>query len=574
MWSVEFKINKLRKQNILWLLLFLMGLWLMIWKLPYGFGGDDEGFYLTVAHRLTLGQRLFTDEWHLSQLSSFFLYPFVKIFQAVNGGTEGILLASRRLYLVCHSLTSAIVYLRLRRCGALSVLGSIFFMLFTPFGMMTCSYNTVALDALALTAAFSAPVEGINAPILSGVFFACAVVCCPYLAVGFLLYALVCTVYTVIYAKTGREYFNYPLFRLKNFGFFTAGIAFVLFVFLLFLFSHTSVSEIAAALPGLFSDPEHPSYSVFFMLKHYVWCILTSHPLTVIPLGLYGVSLVALIADGKRREHCLVHMLLPVVACAVWLCLMCPALCEKYYNAVMLPLFPVGLNAYFLLRHKPRGLFASCFVLGLLYSLCVSATSNMGFDILAVGFAVSDIAGIVFIGLLISEQCGKVKKTLLAVCLVPVALLGAMSVYVKQNHCFWDVRPAQMDTKITLGPAKGIVTNEYFADSYESIYKDMQSLDAAEGNILIYSQQGWEYLIADRPYASFSAWLSGLDGATVERLALYYRMNGDNTADIIYIPKTSAFGELNITPDSIYEDARTYGYSVEESAVGFILTLN
>ena len=571
MWSVEFKINKLRKQNILWLLLFLMGLWLMIWKLPYGFGGDDEGFYLTAAHRLTLGQRLFTDEWHLSQLSSFFLYPFVKLFKAVTGGTDGILLASRRLYLVCHSLTAAVVYIRLRKFGTLSVVASVMFMLFTPFDMMTCSYNTIALDMLALTAAFAAPLSGKYSLAVSGVFFACAVVCCPYLALAYVLYALVCIVYTALYAKTGREFFNYPLFTLKSFALFTAGIALVFIVFLLFLFSHTSVSEIIAALPGLFSDPEHPSYSVFFMLGHYVWCIFTSHKLCFIPIGIYILSLVLLVFDAKRQLHPVFHIALPVCACLLWLALMCTELTVKYYNGIMLPLSFLGFNAYILTEKKARGLFASCFVLGIIYSLCVNSTSNMGFDILVIAFSVVNIASLVFIGLFIAGQSGRVKKSLIVLCAVPVLMLCAMSVYAKQNHCFWDGAPKDLCSEISVGPAKGIVTNEYFRKGYEDIYNDMQEFSGTNGKILVYSQQSWEYLISDLPYASFSAWLSGLGETAVERLELYYGMNGENLPELIYIPKSSAFGELNIPSEKIYSDAGKHGFTVDESGIGYIL---
>lgn len=47
------------------------------WKCQYGFGGSDEAFYLTIPHRLTLGDALIKDEWHLSQLSGFLIFPFV-----------------------------------------------------------------------------------------------------------------------------------------------------------------------------------------------------------------------------------------------------------------------------------------------------------------------------------------------------------------------------------------------------------------------------------------------------------------------------------------------------------------
>ena len=113
-----------KKQNTVWLVLFALSLALMLWKLPYGFGGDDEGFYLTVAHRLFNGERLFSDEWHLSQLSSFFTYPSVFLYRTIKGSNEGIMLFSRYVYLFCHAAASAVVYLRLRKYGAAAVSAS------------------------------------------------------------------------------------------------------------------------------------------------------------------------------------------------------------------------------------------------------------------------------------------------------------------------------------------------------------------------------------------------------------------------------------------------------------------
>ena len=81
-----------------------------------------------------------------------------------------------------------------------------------------------------------------------------------------------------------------------------------------------------------------------------------------------------------------------------------------------------------------------------------------------------------------------------------------------------------------------------------------------------------EYLIPELLYASFSVWLSGLDEKTDVRLALYYEMNPDNTPDYIYIPKTSAFVELNIQAEKIYSDAETYGFTVEESGISYQLS--
>ena len=56
----------------------------------YGFGFDDESWYTAFAHRMTLGDSLLTDEWHVAQLIGFllifastgiakyFIYTFIK----------------------------------------------------------------------------------------------------------------------------------------------------------------------------------------------------------------------------------------------------------------------------------------------------------------------------------------------------------------------------------------------------------------------------------------------------------------------------------------------------------------
>lgn len=563
--------KRLNKQNTVWLALFALSLALMIWKLPYGFGGDDEGFYLTIANRLTLGDRLFTDEWHLSQLSSFFLYPFVRLFKAITGGTDGILLASRRLYLVCHSAAAAAVYFRLRKYGAFSVLGSIFFLLFTPFDMMTCSYNTVAIDALALCGAFAASYEKDADMLLAGVFLAFAVVCCPYLAFAYVLYALVCCAYKLLYRKCGKAFFSFRPFSPKALCLVTAGAGLVFILFLVFLLSHTSVREIAESLTGLFSDPEHPSYSVFYMLKHYIYCIVTSHPYALIPIGIYALSLAVLALDKNRKRHALTYFALSAAASVLWLALFVPELIEKNFNGIMLPLLPMGFTAYLLLEHKPRALFDFVFLLGIIYSVCVCSTSNMGYDILSIGFSAVNIANLIFTGMLLKEHAG--RKVYSAIAFIPTALLCVLMLTVKINHCFWDAAPAELDAMLDAGPAKGIVTNAYFKNSYDSINADMAEYKGEDGNILIYSQQAWEYLVPDMPYASFSAWLSGLDEKTDARLELYFSMNPQKTPEHIYIPKTSSFGELNIPPESIRSAAEKYGYALTENDISYKLRL-
>ena len=565
------KLNT-RSLTLLWLGLFAAAFAFCLWKLPYGFGGSDEGFYLTVAHRLTLGDSLFADEWHLSQLSSFFLYPFVKIYRAVNGSNDGIMLASRYVYLVIHTAVSALIYLRLRKFGLAAALASVFYLVYTPFDMMCLSYNTIALDMLAVTGlVLGTAGESRTAFLIGGISFACAVVCCPYLAVVYALYGLV----TGLFALPGlKKYSGIGFFTGKNFLFFSLGVFIPFVLFVVFFLRHTELDRLLGALPGLLSDPEHPAYSLWFMAKHYLYCILTAHRLMAVVLGLYALHLVLLLTDKKRACRQGLHFTFGLLCSVLCAALFIPELSEQYYNAVVFPPVFAGFTAYLLLDKKPTGLFISTFLLAVIYSVCVSSTSNMGFLVISMAFSVVNIASFVFMGLFIRQSRGEAGNKKLSIpAAFALALFASMLCYSKANHCFWDGAPAKLSSELGAGPGRGIVTSEALGESYRLIYEDMQSYRQADrGELLIMSQIPWCYLIADDyPYGSFSAWHSGLDESTVQRLELYYQINPDKIPDYIHIVKSNAFGPLFLQHEDIVAGAEKHGYTVSESAVSYKL---
>lgn len=558
--------------------LFALTFAFMLWKAPYGLGGSDEAFYLTVPYRLTLGDKLFMDEWHLSQLSAFFTFPFVYVYTHIVGSTEGIMLAARYVYVVLHAVCAYVIYRRLRKYGALSVVASLVYMLFTPFDMMCYSYNTIALDTLALAGVFAgtADSDSRSAYVLGGAFFACAVVCCPYMAVVYLLYFLLTLVCAAV-CKKGNAYCRNMVFTWRVFGKVTLGIAIVAVLFAGFFFAHSSVDAIVQAWSGLFTDPEHPSYSIMFMVKHYVYCLITAHGLIILPLAVYCVQLAVLSFDKKRREHACVYLAISSLCTLFCYAMFSASLTEEYYNGFMLPLAFVGFTAYLLLVDKPREFFTTVFALGIAYSVCVCATSNMGFDVMSMAFSVVNIASIVFVALLFKELApdGKMKRIFARAALVlPLTVVVAFSVYVKAKHCFWDASPTQLDTVVDCGPARGIITSERLCNDYTNIYMDMQQYaDKGGGTLLIYAQETWCTLSMPTGYecAGFSAWLSGQDEITEQRLALYYSINPDKKPMYIYIPKDNAFAQPNLDGNKIYDAAAEYGFSVEENNISWKL---
>lgn len=570
------KKPNISRQSLVFALLFAVSALFMLWKLPYGLGGSDEAFYLTVPYRLYLGDRLFFDEWHLSQLASFFTLPFVTLYLDLTGSTEGIMLAARCVYAALHALCALVIYLRLKNLGALSIAASILFMLFTPFDMMCYSYNTLAVDALALAGVFAGTARPCARAdyVLAGAFFAAAVVCCPYLVSAYVVFAL--AVLVAARARARREYDNAVL-TWRAFGLVTCGAAIMAALFAVFFFSHCSIDELLAAMPGLFTDPEHPKYSLWFMIKHYAYCLLTAHRWIIIPLGLYVVSLLALIADKSRRAHAHAHLALAAVCALLCFALFSKELVSDYYNAVMLPLAMPGFTAYLLLENKPRALFTASFALGVYYSACVCATSNMGFDVLSMAFAVVDVASCAFLALLLKERADMPKKRariLRAAAIAPLVCMAALVVTVKAVHCFWDAPPKYLDHELDRGPARGIITSERLGTDYERVFDDMQSYAArTPGKLLIYAPQTWCTLALPEGYecASFSAWLSGQDERTEARLALYYDLNVAKFPDYVYVLKDNAFAQPGLDGARIFSDAEANGFTVEENDVSWKL---
>ena len=92
--KAEKKKFNISGQSLIFICLFIAALAFMLWKCRFGLGGSDEAFYLTIPHRLCLGDELFRDEWHLSQLSAFFTLPFVSLYRAVNGSTLRLRMSS------------------------------------------------------------------------------------------------------------------------------------------------------------------------------------------------------------------------------------------------------------------------------------------------------------------------------------------------------------------------------------------------------------------------------------------------------------------------------------------------
>ena len=572
--------NFMRWQDLLFAALMCFGVILSIWKLRYGFGGSDEAFYLTVPHRLSLGDALFTDEWHVSQLSGFLLIPFVSLFRLITGSTDGIMIAARVLYLVLHTGAAVLIYTRLRKYGILSVFGCALYFLYTPYNIMALSYNTMGIELLLVAGVLLATADYKKKllPILSGLAFAGAVLCNPYLIMCFFLYGACVGVHYAIKKKEMRFVLKSEMFSLRTFLFFTAGAACLAVVFLIFTLTRTGLGDIFANIPEMLKDPEHPSISFGRKVETYFQSIFDMTPHFKYVLYGYFAMLAFMIFDRKRRLHRAVYLCLSCAATGISLIMLLPGVTSTTYNHIMLPMLFLGITSYILIENKPRELFAAVFVTGLIYSFCIHYGSNQMIYCIASVMVVANVASFIFLGRLIKEMretpdnlTYAAASRILSFILVGIviAFQGGAQITAKTYHVFWDSAPDALTAEIKQGPAAGIVTTDANLESYNNMYTDLVAFQMKEpGNILFMSFETWPYLaMNDFPYGTFSAWTGNEQGeGTLSRMRTYYEMNPEKTPKYIYIPKSAKWNVSTLLPE-----LQSKGYTLAETNVSYQL---
>lgn len=573
------KYSKITIQNIIFVLLMAAAILFSFIKCFYGFAGNDEAFYLTIPQRFLMGDAPISDEWHLSQLSGFLLMPFTWAYTTITGGTEGIILAARFVYVVFHAFVAITVYTRIKKYGYLSVVAAVLYFIYTPYDIMAMSYNTMGLDFIVLTGVLmgTADCEKKLPLIAAGLCLAASVLCCPYLAIAYVLYGLCVIVHQIIKNKNVCILFKEKIFAPKSFLYFSIGVFILAAVFLAFALSRISINQILEYLPYLMTDPEHPQVGLIHMFLQYVDAIYNSHPLFFIAIDVYGLVLLAMLLDRKRKVHRSVYLIISTAITLFCYVLIQPQLTFSTYNALMFPLIFVGFTSYILCDKKPGALFSSLFILGLIYSVSVCFSSNQRFYVISMACAATNIVSIVFLAQLISEMKQKpdeieyavwVKRFSFALVGLMLLIQAGFQITVKAEHCFWEFGGMKsLTAQISTGPAKGIFTTPENKVNYETVCNDLNYYGLKEkDNILFLTGRTYCYLAAEFPYGTLSAWLSESHESNIDRLKTYYSLNTDKTPRYIYIPKDS---QWNLT--NIYSDAKEAGYSILESEFSYKL---
>ncbi len=558
--------------------LFVLAELLLIRRSFYGFNTADEMYFIGTSERIFRGERILIDEWNpTQQLCSFLLHPIYCMMREGLGSTEGIVMASRFLYLAFEGLLTVFLYLRLQRRGFASFGPVFLFLLFAPFGICAMSYNSIEFGLLTvLLAVLSAKMEhSVPEYLLCGILMAMIVLANPFALAMYVGYGALCLFITLRSKRRGQE--AEGVLRFKNFMLMTLGAGMILVLFVLFVFQRGSLPEMLANIPHIVGDSEHQNNGLWYKTMRYFHLCFKSYRFLFCGFGLIYL---ATWLDRRRAEHGMVYMLLASVAVA-------PSLVHYGFffehipvNYQMLPLTFWCLEAYFLTKRKEKRIFYGWFLPAFIFTLIVQYATNTGIITISVAYSLCSCVGLLFPAGLFREwreNYGARKRSLvrgfgvLLGAVICLQFLGTF--YLRMNYAWGDDKMDRLTRKMERGPLKGVYTTPETAQWYGEILGELDMLKLTrEDELMVVGVAPWIYLYVEAGCGNYSTWQVHENSTYIHD---YYALHPEKFPDVIYMAHwADIFLECELSKpfwdrgyEVVYEGEGTVMMSPEQAAL-------
>ena len=541
-------MNKLKtyiNSTSFYILCFTIVLFINIFKIRYGSGGRDEPFYLTIPNRMLAGDVLLIHEWHPSQLTGFVMAPILKLYYFFFQTNEGIILNFRYIYLFTHSIVAIIVYRNLKNISKLGALtASLFYFLYTPFSIMTLSYNTLGLMSFLLSGLLLIN-ENKRENFLSGIFFAIGVLCNPYMTLVFFIYS--------IFVISSCYYKKIDFITLKKWLYFIFGIILLTILFAgYFFFSRGSISLLIKSVHYILNDPEHLPRGFYQLLKDYSYIFyFINKKFVYIYTTIFFINIISIFFISKKVLYknillSINSLLLCVIFYKIWYFSL------DFVNYIMFPITIVGLTFFILTKNRNSNVFVHLYLLGISYSFCMNMSSNTHVWAISTATTISVIASCIFIFDYVQKELSysppreKIDSIILTIIVTTILLgQGLLQLKSKINYVF-DATPIKYHTELlTYGVAKNIKVTPAEKNNYDytyGLFKEINNYtDAYSGNILYIgnSPSMWLHLENRNTIPSYSAWIGNFSRSKEisDRLRSYYKLYPNKKPNWVYITK-------------------------------------
>ncbi|MBR3684193.1 MAG: hypothetical protein IKL78_04895 [Lachnospiraceae bacterium] len=530
---------KIKNKERFWFFSFfvLIGI-LLVWRVPYGHGAQDEPFYLMLADRVVKGDALLSEEWHPTQFTGFLLAPIMAVYRLLVPTTEGILVNFRYIFVVFWMLMTLAMYGILKNYPKIRIPACFYFMLYIPASIMAMSYHTIGLSTMILTFLLLVTMKEFSKwrCLATGIIFAVSVLSVPHMTALYGIYSLVCfvafVVSKIVSKKKNQNVIPDVSIRIKTWLFITLGCGIVAIIFAIFILSRATVAEILPNLKFILVDKWH-QVGLVQKIKDYRSAMLFVYgPFIWIWSGIVAVALI----DRGRWKRKWFYVLAMAISIGVNLI---QQVGDLGGNFVMYPIVYMGLLCFVLQKDKNWKTFLFGYVGGVIYSFCKHWSSMLRMDAICMGSVLIGVFAILDIGKLLKESRAQTTiLTRLGGCILGIFLiiqLGSQACLDMRYSFYMDTLWGENQV-ITEGPLKNVIMKKSMAGTEVLTLEDIKFIKGLEDKkIMFATKRNWLYLYADMEYGTPSAWIDSLDENYVLRVMDYFELHPDKKADYIYI---------------------------------------
>lgn len=572
------KQNSIRKpswQCVFFITISMIVISAVVSKAFFGMDWSDETYYAALSNRIAMGDVPFREIWDIHQTSAFLTAPIIFFYRQFTGGTAGIVLYLRFIYLIAQGMIAAFTFYAFKKqCSVfLSAVTALCVFIFAPFSIAAPSYNTMAASflwcaLLPLIDILSQDNNKINIRknptgklfSLSGFFFALCVFAYP----GMILCAVPLLPCFVLSCKiSGCKTWKAALWCFS-------GIAVIALPLVFYFLFKTGFHDIIAFIPRLFGEESHDESAKSAFLLNYFQDLKKALRLPYLFLSSAALFLILRYTGHKRLSLYFISAFaaayLIIIAYRLYQTGL-PASANLFvlHAALFAPLifaaFPRETTKPFLLIWLPS-LFAS---------LAVYLCSNNRIN----GASYPFFIGMMAIPIMLSfafdacRNCNNENADINKNGITNLFDLDKFFLYNKKNRvrtvsalafvfliCLFvfrigivyrDGNLPKLNTQLKTGPCTGIYTTAQNAAVYSKLISDINSDVSGKDRILFIQCAPYAYLVAGR-CSSHTVWYTHPESV---RLLDYYRLNPAKKPDKIIIFNESVGFNNRMSGDSL-----------------------
>lgn len=516
------------KASVSVFILILLGI-ILFHHAKFGFIWGDEPHYFAIAYRFLQGDVPFLDDWHLSQIYSILLVPYVAIYQWIAGSFDGILLVSRYVYVILQTLMAILIFRFLFRKDKdmlASLIPACVFLIFCRANIQTISYYSAS--AFCFTGACLLIADGSFDSCskqmmhlryyFAGILFGFCVFCNPAI--------LVAIAVMLIHLRKDRSAL-FPLIL----GGLTVAVPVCMAVLPRFDFAlfRKYLPEILSTDNGKYEGSK--LITLFqvqaWAFKNSRWTLMLFIPLGILELWMKKRGSI----NAKWRSIiCILNGMILFLS-FIFTCRSVYWSCISLFAGLLF-----GINQMLLAEKREREFRFFTIIMGILAAFCWSVTSDTGFSAALVGYLTAAI-GALYEGLhsltdLLNDSDSRAQTCAILFSLIAAMLVPADMMRERLSLFYRDAPYNQLTEQIASGPGKGIITTSECVRRYEDIVHSLEPLRAKEGTLYISGFCPWGYLCTDLKVGSFTTYRIISDEEN-EKLERYYETHPEKIPDYV-----------------------------------------